>query len=115
MQLHELLKKADIYISMPETEGVSASLFEAMACGCFPIVADLPANRAIIMDGETGLLVAVDDKDELFEKLKQAINSPSLLSDARRKNCEYVKANADLQNNMQAFVKKYTELLLENK
>ena len=33
--LPELLQKAHFYISMPITEGVSASLFEAMASNCF--------------------------------------------------------------------------------
>jgi glycosyltransferase involved in cell wall biosynthesis len=37
-ELPELLRASNFYISMPITEGVSASLFEAMASNCYPIV-----------------------------------------------------------------------------
>ena len=53
-ELPKLLQKSPLYVSVPETEGVSASLFEALASGCFPVVTDLPGTRAFIESGKNG-------------------------------------------------------------
>lgn len=45
-ELPILLKQSNIYISMPITEGAAASLFEAMARNCYPIVTDIVGNKS---------------------------------------------------------------------
>lgn len=47
---------AKIYISIPESDGTSVSLLEAMSAGCIPIVSDLPANREWIDNGKNGVI-----------------------------------------------------------
>jgi L-malate glycosyltransferase len=59
----EYYSKALLYVSLPESDGTSSSLLEAMACGCIPVVSDLPANREWIDDMVNGVLVAEDDPD----------------------------------------------------
>ena len=49
--------KASMYISIPESDGTSVSLLEAMSAGCIPIVSDLPSNREWIQDGKNGVIV----------------------------------------------------------
>ena len=49
------------YIAAINTDGVSASLLEAMAVGLLPIVPDNPANRNWIDPGHTGLLYCGGD------------------------------------------------------
>ena len=56
-RLPELLGSSKIYVSSVWTDGVSASLLEAMARGCLPIVTDNRANRYWVTDGDNGLLV----------------------------------------------------------
>jgi glycosyltransferase involved in cell wall biosynthesis len=109
-KLPELLRESNIYASMPLSEGVSASLFEAMACGCFPVVSDLVANRAWINNGENGLLIDVDDSEMLFRKLAEIRNSPELFKSAVQFNLNLVKNKADLAHNMDQFVQRYAEL-----
>lgn len=48
--------RSKIYVSIPNTDGTSISLLEALAYGCIPIVSDLPANREWIEDGENGII-----------------------------------------------------------
>lgn len=110
-ELPALLLRSDIYLSMPSTEGVSASLLEAMSCGCFPIVTDITANRALIVSGENGYLVQLNDADDLSFKIKAAINNPGLIEDAVCKNREYVMCHASLQTNMPLFIQKYRQLI----
>ena len=48
--------RSKIYVSIPNSDGTSISLLEALAYGCIPIVSDLPANREWIEDGENGII-----------------------------------------------------------
>ncbi|MDQ7799258.1 MAG: glycosyltransferase [Candidatus Edwardsbacteria bacterium] len=50
--------RARIFISLPRSDATSVSLLEAMACGCLPVVSDLPANREWISDGVNGKVVS---------------------------------------------------------
>lgn len=105
------LAKAQLYIAIPETEGVSASLFEAMACGCFPIVTDLPANRAFIQNGLNGLLVKVGKPEDLAQKIELYFRNPSRYTPSLQSNREFIEANCNLERNMGDFFKTYQKLL----
>jgi glycosyltransferase involved in cell wall biosynthesis len=111
--LPALLQRCHLYLSMPETEGVSASLFEAMASGCYPIISDLPAGRGVIQTGVNGQLVPLGDDAALADAIRRAIADPAMVSTAVQGNREYVVAHADLNRNMQRFRDAYRRLLGE--
>mgnify|MGYP000031048468 FL=1 len=52
--------QASIYVSIPESDGTSVSLLEAMSANCIPVVSDLPANREWITHMENGIIVQTD-------------------------------------------------------
>lgn len=110
-ELPEALMQAQVYIAVPETEGVSASLFEAMACGCFPIVTDLPANRAFIDDGYNGMLVPVGRPEVLAEKIKLFFSNPEKYSAAIQANRLFIEKHSNSQVNMDLFYLTYLSLL----
>ncbi len=56
-QLAQAYRRSALLVSVPESDGTSVSLLEAMAAGCLPVLADLPANREWVRDGENGLIV----------------------------------------------------------
>ncbi len=60
---------ADVYVSTSSTDGASAALFEALAVGLFPVVSDIPANRAFLEEGKTGLFFPVGDAARLADHL----------------------------------------------
>jgi glycosyltransferase involved in cell wall biosynthesis len=110
-ELPSLLTQNPVYLSMPLTEGVSSSLFEAMASGCLPIVTDLRANRQFIHSYKNGVFVPVDDAEALAAAIKSAVQSypnfiPGILA-----NRKWIEDHADLRKNMSFFLKKYQELL----
>lgn len=47
---------ADFYLSGSHKEGSGYALLEAMACGCIPVVTDIPSFRKITGKGEYGFL-----------------------------------------------------------
>lgn len=62
--------KSKFWISIPESDATAISLLEAMACGCIPIVSDLPANKEWINNGENGLIVKDVDSSFIDAALK---------------------------------------------
>ena len=112
--LPDLLNQSNLYIAMPETEGVSASLFEAMACGCFPIVSDLPANRAFIQSGVNGFLIEVGNVDQLAAAIIKYLEAPNSFQQAIIQNRKFIEQQVNLDTNMKLIYQTYLKLLGKN-
>lgn len=65
---------ADYYISASHKEGSGYALLEAMACGCIPIVTDIPSFRQMTNNGSLGLLYQPGNSEELYERLSSLNN-----------------------------------------
>ncbi|TDE27943.1 glycosyltransferase [Flavobacterium ranwuense] len=112
--LPKLLQESNIYISMPITEGVSASLFEAMATNCYPIVTDIAGNKSWIKHRKNGQLITADDFEMLADELIWAFENNKLRNEAVLKNRIFVEKNADYNINMKIIANKYHELINTN-
>jgi glycosyltransferase involved in cell wall biosynthesis len=110
-ELPKLLTQCPIYLSVPISEGVSSSLFEAMASGCFPIVTDLPGNRAFIHPKQNGDLVPVNNAEVLANAIEKFLENPNQFEAAIIQNRKLIDDNVDRGKNMQLFWEKYQELL----
>ena len=71
--VHEHIKDAIMFVSSSNYEGLSNSMIEAMAIGLPTICTDCPCGgaRMVIRDGENGLLVPVNDKDEMIKAMSK--------------------------------------------
>jgi glycosyltransferase involved in cell wall biosynthesis len=67
--------RSTVYVSIPNTDGTSISLLEAMAYGCLPIVSDLPANREWIESGVNGIVSSGNLSTELMQILEMDASS----------------------------------------
>ena len=110
-ELPALLQISNIYISMPITEGVSASLFEAMASNCYPIVSAISGNESWITHRENGQLIPVDDYIKLADELIWAFENSEYRKAAVTKNRKFVEEQADFNINMKIIAAKYHELI----
>lgn len=108
--LSEHLQEADIYVSLPDTEGISASLLEAMASGCFPIVTDLPANREFIEPNKNGKLVSIQVR-EVENAIMETWNNRQAWKKIVIENRRLVELRADTRANSAKFVSAYKDLL----
>jgi glycosyltransferase involved in cell wall biosynthesis len=109
-RLPELLRESAVYVSAVRTDGVSASLLEAMACGCFPVVRDNDANRHWLADGRTGLLVTSDDPAAYAEAIIGAWRDPALRARAAEENRAVVEERADIRRNALRIDEAYRKL-----
>lgn len=110
-ELPKLLQQSNIYISMPITEGVSASLFEAMACNCYPLVSDIPGNQSWIMHRENGQLIEIDNIEMLAEELIWSFKNAELRNEAIIRNRKFVEENANYDINMKVIADRYHKLI----
>jgi len=98
--LADQLRKAALYVSMTSSDGASMTLLEAMACGTFPVVSNIVANRDWIEDGVNGFLVPLGDPKLLASRLETAWRDPALRRSAAARNWEIVQQRADFGRNM---------------
>ena len=59
-------------------EGLPKSLLEAAACGRSMVATDVPGCREIAIEGETGILVPVDDADALAEAMVRMVEDADM-------------------------------------
>lgn len=78
--IHEHIKDYSMFVSSSDFEGMSNSMLEAMAIGLPCICTDCPAGgaRAVIKDGENGLLTPVGDSHALYLAMKKVAENPVL-------------------------------------
>ena len=57
----QIIAAADLLWLGSEYEGLPNAVMEAMSAGVVPVVSDIPPNRELVTDGETGFVVKVGD------------------------------------------------------
>lgn len=97
--LARALQRHSIYVSACVTDGVSASLLEAMATGLLPVVVDNPSNRPWIDPGVNGLLHD-GSAAGLAQALRIALHDEDLRSRALEMNRALVADRGDRRKNM---------------
>jgi glycosyltransferase involved in cell wall biosynthesis len=73
-----LWARAHVAVLPSRREGLPLSLLEAAACGRALVATDVPGCRAIVVDGENGLLVPVDDPNALANAIQRLTDDPQL-------------------------------------
>lgn len=109
--LPQLLHRSSIYVSAVPTDGVSASLLEAMATGCFPIVRDNDANRHWVENGVNGYLVPGDDPAAYADCIVSAATDNDMRRRAVAANRRIVEERGDLSRNMKTIERAYLDLI----
>jgi glycosyltransferase involved in cell wall biosynthesis len=77
-RLRELMTSAEVFVSVPASDGTSVALLQAMAAGAFPIVSDLESQREWIDDGQNGLRVPLGAPVALVDGIMHALGNPDL-------------------------------------
>ena len=98
------LRTAHVYTSVSRYDGTSISLLEALSCGLFPVLSDIPPNREWI-DGSAsnGILVPFDQPLEFAGALKRAILDAAWRTRVAALNRQLILERADGRKTM-AFV-----------
>lgn len=77
--LAEWLPHADVFWIASQYEGQSNAVIEAMQAGVPVIASDIPGNRDLITDGQTGWLFPLGDEAELARRTNAIWQDPPLI------------------------------------
>lgn len=94
-RLVRLLAEAHLFATPALSDGNNVSLNEAMACGCFPVCTDIPANSQWIEHGVNGLLYPAGDAPLLANAIEEAVHDVALRHRAAALNRDIVETRAD--------------------
>lgn len=108
LNVHKEIIEDAVYVNSSDYEGMSNAMLEAMAIGMPVVCTDCPIGgaKAVIKDGENGILVPVGDSEALAEAIKKVISEVEL-SEKLSKNAVKIKDELSLEN----IAKKWMELL----
>ena len=102
----EFYSKSSIYVSIPESDGTSVSVLEAMSAGCIPVVPNIEVSKEWVKDGVNGVIES-QDKNPFSEAIKidpiacSKINHEIITKSATRDACvsEFYKLYKKLDRN----------------
>lgn len=106
--IHNEIRDYKMFVSSSDFEGMSNSMLEAMALGMPVVCTDCPAGgaRAVIKDGENGLLVPVGDSEKLYLAMKKIAENEEL-SQKLSVNAVAVRENQSLEK----IIEKWMEII----
>lgn len=103
-----VLQNLDVFALSSRTEGFSIACIEALACG-IPVVATRSGGPQQILDERTGVLVAVDDPEELASAIHDVAFDPELRQSLAAHGPKRVQEHFSLQRMLLS----YEDLLSE--
>ncbi len=86
LEMSRIFQKSAIYIGLSKSDGISASMIEAMANGAIPIQSDTSCSNEWMVDGLGGYLVKYDDVDGLSQKILETLTDISFQEKAAAAN-----------------------------
>lgn len=114
IEIAQVLGLAALYVSVPSSDGTSVTLLEAMAAGAYPIVSDLPSNRAWI-DSSNGEIVAMGSTSDLSEAIVRGLTDPGRRAAAAQRNLELVRQRGLWEQNMARVEDAYLNLVTSSR
>ena len=85
------LAKADIYVSTSESEGMPVSVLEAMAWQLPVVASDIPGNKSVVKQDETGFLYKLNDMDSLVKTILFVANNRESSDQVARRSRQMVE------------------------
>lgn len=112
--VEEYYKKADISFTCSEFEAFGRTTVEAMLSGNLVIGSDSAGTKELIGD-DRGILFKLHDSDDLYDKIKFAIDNPDLVKHIAQKGREYMYKNMTAEKNADNIFQLYSKVLLDKK
>jgi L-malate glycosyltransferase len=95
------LARSQVYVSLSRSDGASFSLMEALACGVFPVLSDLPQNREwVTPEEQNGILVPFEEPATLAAALQRALGDAAWRERAAKYNRQKILEHADVSGNL---------------
>lgn len=109
-EIQSLFASSLLYVGLSKSDGISASMIEAMAGGAIPIQSNTSCCEEWLTDGEGGYLVDYDSISLIAQLMITLVSSPDRLAKARKRNFTDLSQNLDPIKTGQAVQDTYERL-----
>lgn len=105
----ELMSALDVFVLPSRAEGISNTILEAMASGLPVIATDVGGNAQLVIEGETGFIVASEAATMLADKLEQYADDDALL----KRHAQAGRLRAEQRFSLEHMVSEYQKVYLQ--
>lgn len=105
-----LLAVMDIFLLPSEFEGMPNALMEAMNAGLPAVASNIPGNDELVVDGETGYLVAVGDTTQLASRVNRLLDDDVMRTSLGQAGQRRVREAFSVEKMVEAHVRLYRDL-----
>lgn len=98
----QLLKISNLFILPTLFEGQSNAIMEAMAVGLPIITTDIPENRILVRDKETGYLIQTRSSESIKETLLEIFNNRDVANEKGRVAKESIEKSFSLEKSVES-------------
>jgi mannosyltransferase len=106
-----LFAALDIYVAPQRNEGFGLTPIEAMACGVPVIATTAGAFEEMVLSGETGYIVEIEDIVNMTERLMELLSNERRRKALANASIKRVYQHFDIKGEAAALVKLYQDLL----
>ena len=108
----DLISALDVSVNSPRAgEGLSGVVRESLAVGRPVVATDVGGNRELVIDGETGLLVAPDDPGALAAAIGRLLDDPALAETLASSGARFVRENLTIERMVDETERLYRRIL----
>lgn len=111
--LNMVWRLMEVFWLASDFEGQSNSIMEAMAAGLPVVCSDIPPNRELIVDGETGYLVQVGDSVGFSQFAERLLADPELARRMGSAGRARMQAEFGIDRMVQTHIDVYRSVLVE--
>jgi glycosyltransferase involved in cell wall biosynthesis len=104
------LPAMDVFWLASDFEGLSNSIMEAMAAGLPVVASDIPPNRELVVDGQTGYLAPVGDRVAFAQLAERILLNPSLAKELGSAGRQRIAAEFSVGKMVEGYARLYNEV-----
>jgi len=113
-EMIQLFSESRVYIGISLSDGISTSLLESMATGCFPIQTSTACADEWIVDEQTGYLISSLNENVIADRIKSCLTDDALVDRASIRNSAVTRARLDQESLLQITRTYYPFILNES-
>ncbi len=110
-----ILPLLDVFCMASDFEGMSNSVMEAMAVGLPVLASDIPPNRELVADGETGYLMPVGDRAAFARTVLSLLERPDMAQRLGGAGRQRMATEFGVPRMIQGYVDVYHEVIEDGK